>query len=156
MLRETIGLLGKEQTMTASKGPHPSLGTWKLTKSETSRPDLPHPMSGITTITEEGDTIHYVDDQVWSDGQTSKVSIVYKPDENWWPVTGSMLIDSLSVRRLEDGSSESRMKKAESMWELFAPQFRKTEEPQLDISSLLAPATPPSPGKLRQSGSNGT
>ena len=97
--------------MTASKAPHPSLGTWKLTKCETSRPDLPHPVSGIVTITEEGDTIHYDDDHVWSDGQTSKASVVYKVDGNWWPVTGSTLIDSLSARRLEDGSSVAKMKK---------------------------------------------
>jgi hypothetical protein len=41
--------------MTPSKAPLPFLGAWKLTTTESSRPDLPHPASGLTTFTQEED-----------------------------------------------------------------------------------------------------
>jgi hypothetical protein len=97
--------------MTPSKAPLPFLGTWKLAKCESSRPDLPHPTSGITTFTQEEDAIHYSNDGVWSDGRTTKVSAVLQLDGNWCPLTGSMLADSLSFRRLEDGSFEAKGKR---------------------------------------------
>jgi hypothetical protein len=87
------------------------LGTWQLGKCETSRPDLPHPASGITTFTQEQDGIHYSNDAVWSDGRTTKVTAVFQLDGSWHPITGSMLSDSLSFRRLEDGSFEAKGKK---------------------------------------------
>lgn len=97
--------------MTPSKAPFPFLGTWKLAKCESSRPDLPHPTSGITTFTQEEDAIHYSNEGVWSDGRTTKVSAVLQMDGNWYPITGSLLADSLSFRRLEDGSFEAKGKK---------------------------------------------
>jgi hypothetical protein len=97
--------------MTPSKAPLPFLGTWKLATCESSRPDLPHPTSGITTFTQEGDGIHYSNDGVWSDGRTTQVSAVLQLDGDWYPVTGSMLVDSLSLRTAEDGSFEAKGKK---------------------------------------------
>jgi hypothetical protein len=72
---------------------------------------LPHITSGITTFTQKEDGIHYRSDNVWSDGRSSKVSCISQLDGNWCPVTGSMMSDSLCLRRQEDGSLESRMKK---------------------------------------------
>jgi hypothetical protein len=97
--------------MTPSKAPIPFLGTWKLAKCESSRPDLPHPTAGITTFSQEEDGIHYSNDGVWSDGRTSSVSAVFQLDGNWYPVTGSLVADSLSSRLLDDASFEGKMKK---------------------------------------------
>jgi hypothetical protein len=97
--------------MTPSKAPLPFLGAWKLTKCETSRPDLPHPTSGITTFTQEKDAIHYSNEGVWSDGRKAQASAVLQLDGSWYPVTGSLVADSLSIRRLEDGSLEAKMRK---------------------------------------------
>jgi hypothetical protein len=97
--------------MTPSKAPLPFLGTWKLTKCESSHPSLPHPTSGITTFTQEKDAIHYNADTVWSDGQKSKVSALLQMDGTWCPITGSLLADSLSIRTLENGSLEAKMRK---------------------------------------------
>ena len=97
--------------MTPSKARLPFLGTWRLTKCESSRPDLPHPTSGITTFTQKEDAVHYSNDGVWSDGRPAKVSAVLQMDGNWSPVTGSLLADSLSFRSLGDGSFEAKMKK---------------------------------------------
>ena len=97
--------------MTPSRAPLPFLGTWKLTKCETSRPDLPHPTSGITTFTQKEDAVHYSNEGVWSDGRTAKVGAVLQMDGNWSAVTGSLLADSLSFRTLGDGSFEAKMKK---------------------------------------------
>lgn len=97
--------------MTPAKAPLPFLGTWRLTKCECSRPDLPHPVSGITTFTQEKDAVRYSNEGTWSDERTVKVSAILQMDGNWCPVTGSLLTDSLSFRRLDDGSFEAKMKK---------------------------------------------
>ncbi len=97
--------------MTPSKTPLPFLGAWKLTKCETSRPDLPHPTSGTTTFAQQADGIHYSNEGAWSDGRKAKVSALLQLDGSWCPVTGSVLSDSLSFRRLEDGSFDAKMKK---------------------------------------------
>lgn len=97
--------------MTPSKAPLPFLGTWKLTKCESSHPDLPHPTSGVTTFTQEKDAIHYSADTVWSDGRKSNASAVLTLDGSWCTVSGSLVTDSLSLRRLENGSLEAKMRK---------------------------------------------
>ncbi len=97
--------------MTPSKAPLPFLGTWKLTKCESSHPNLPHPTSGITTFAQGKDAIHYSADTVWSDGQKSKVSALLQTDGTWCAITGSLLADSLSIRHLESGSLEAKMRK---------------------------------------------
>ena len=99
--------------MTPSKSPLPILGTWKLTSCESSRPDLPHPVSGITVFTQEGNTIHYSNDGVWSNGRISTASAVLELGDNWYPISGSLLADSLSLRLLPDGSYEARGRKGE-------------------------------------------
>ena len=97
--------------MTPAKSPLPFLGTWKLTKCEPSRPDLPHPVSGTTKTTQETDGIHLNSEGTWSDGRTVKMSVVYQMDGNWYPITGNPLGDSVSVRRLDDLSSEAKIRK---------------------------------------------
>jgi hypothetical protein len=94
--------------MTPSKAPLPFLGTWKLATSESSRPDLPYPTSGLTTFAQEEDGIHYSADSTWSDGRTTNVSALLQLDGTWSPVTGSQLVDSLSFKGLEDGSFEAK------------------------------------------------
>ena len=97
--------------MTPAKAPLPLLGTWSLTKCEASRPDLPHPTSGITTFTQHENAVHYNNAGIWSDGRTAKVSAILQMDGSWCPVTGSLLADSLSFRQLGGGSFEANMKK---------------------------------------------
>lgn len=58
------------------------------------RPDLPHPIGGITTFTQEKDAIYYNNDGVWSDGRASKVSAALQMDGTWFPITGSLVADS--------------------------------------------------------------
>jgi hypothetical protein len=98
--------------MTPSKAPLPFLGTWKLTKCETSRPDLPHPVSSSTTFTQEADAIHYSADTAWSDGRKTHASATLTLDGSWCPITGSQVADSLSLTRGIDGSLEAKMRKA--------------------------------------------
>lgn len=53
--------------MTSTKAPLAFLGKWKLASCKSSRPDLPHPASGITTFTQdEKGAIHYSAESVWS------------------------------------------------------------------------------------------
>ncbi len=87
------------------------MGTWKLATCESSRPDLPHPTSGLITFTQEEDAIHYSNDGVWSDGRTTKVTAILQMDGSWCPVTGSMIADSLSFSHLDDGLFEGKMRK---------------------------------------------
>jgi hypothetical protein len=97
--------------MTPSKAPLPFLGTWKLTKFESSHPNLPHPTSGITTFAPEKDAIHYSAETVWSDGRKTKTEALLQTDGTWCPATGSILADSLSIRVHENGSFEAKMRK---------------------------------------------
>ncbi|MGP0074356.1 MAG: hypothetical protein ACLPWF_20770 [Bryobacteraceae bacterium] len=99
--------------MRSSKATFPLLGTWKITKGESSRPELPHPVSGSTTFAQEDDAIHYSTDGVWSGGRTSHVSAILRLDGNWSPLTGSLVADALSFRPLADGSFEARMRKGD-------------------------------------------
>jgi hypothetical protein len=111
----TILAARKEQSqrnkqMTPSKAPIPFLGTWKLTQCESSQPELPHPVSGITTFTQEGQALRYTNDGVWSDGRTTKVRALLKTDGSWCPITGSLLADALSLT--QDGRSfEAKMRR---------------------------------------------
>jgi uncharacterized membrane protein len=99
--------------MTPTKAPLTFLGKWKLASCKSSRPDLPHPASGITTFTEdEAAAIHYTAETVWSNGHSTKVSAVIHLDGSWRPVTGSMLSDSLSFVAQEDGSFHGKMRKS--------------------------------------------
>ena len=97
--------------MTPSKAPLPFLGTWKLTKCEPTRPDLPHPVSGTTKATQEDDGIHLNSEGTLSDGRAQKMSIVYQMDGSWYPVIGSLMADSVSVRRVDDFSAEAKLRK---------------------------------------------
>ena len=97
--------------MTPSKAPLPFLGTWRLTKVETSRPDLPHPQSGVTTFTQENDIIQYTNDGVWTDGRRTKVTAVLQLDGSLCPITNSMVADALTLRVLDDGTLEVKMKR---------------------------------------------
>ena len=98
--------------MTPSKAPLPFVGTWRLTKCQSSRPDLPHPTSGITTFIQKENAIHYTNDGIWSDGRTAKVTAILHLDGEWCPVNGSLLADSLSFQNLSDGSFEAKLKKS--------------------------------------------
>lgn len=97
--------------MTPATAPIPFLGTWKITKVEASRPDLPHPVSGVTKTTQESDGVHMSSEATWSDGRVVKTTAVYKLDGNWYPVTGSPLADSVSVRVIEGGALEAKLRK---------------------------------------------
>lgn len=97
--------------MTPSQARIPLLGTWKLTKCETSHPHLPHPVSGLVTFAETNSGIHYTNDSVWSDGRTGHVTADLTLDGAWCPVTGSEVADSLSISRQPDGSYDAKMRK---------------------------------------------
>lgn len=99
--------------MTPSPAPLPFLGSWKLIECESSRPDMPHPTSGIAVFTQEDGGIHYNNDSVWSDGRVTKSTVVLNLDGTWSPVSGGVLHDSLSLRHLESGSFEFKMRKGE-------------------------------------------
>lgn len=97
--------------MTPAKSPYPFIGTWKLTSCETSHPNLPYPKSSLTTFAHQKDGIHYRAESTWSDGRETSVHGVFAVDGTWGPVTGSAIADFVSLRIMDDGSTEGRMKK---------------------------------------------
>ena len=62
-------------------------------------------------MTQEPDGLHLTGEQVWSDGRTVKINTVYQMDGKWYPVTGSPIADSVSAKRLDDGSIEAKLRK---------------------------------------------
>jgi hypothetical protein len=97
--------------MTPAQAPLPLVGTWKLTSSATSHPELPHPESSVATFAQEEDGIHYLAETVWSDGRATKSQAVFQLDGNCYPISGSATSDSISLRRLDDRSLFVEMKK---------------------------------------------
>jgi hypothetical protein len=96
--------------MTPSQAPLLYLGTWKLTDCRSTRPELPHPISGIVTFAMEQDALRYHNEGAWSDGRTVTVNAAIPLDGTWCPVAGSLLSDSLSFRSMDAGF-EIRMRK---------------------------------------------
>jgi len=97
--------------MTPSKAPLRFLGTWHLTQCVSSRPDLPHPVSGVTTFTQENDSVHYEAETKWSDGHASHATAALKLDGSWCAVSGSSIADSISFDARGDSSFSVQMRK---------------------------------------------
>ncbi len=68
----------------------------------------------MTTIAQQGDGVLYKAETIWSDGRGTAVEAILKMDGSWCPVSGSALADSVSLRILDDGSFEGKMRKGES------------------------------------------
>lgn len=97
--------------MTVANQPLPFLGTWKVTKCESSSPSLPNLTSGNFAFSQENDAIHYENDGVWSDGRTFKVSCILPLNGDWCAVAGSAAADSASILVI-DGGFETKQRKA--------------------------------------------
>ena len=100
--------------MTAARATLPLSGLWKLTKCESSRPELPHPTAGTAEFTQHDDGIHYINHSEWSHGQITESRVVFHFDGNWYPVAGALMFDSMSGQHLPDGSFEIKMRKGEA------------------------------------------
>jgi hypothetical protein len=88
------------------------LGTWQLTHWQSSHPDIPHPLSGTTSFTREGEVIHYEAETRWSDGRSSSARASLKLDGTWSAVTGSVLADSVSFQQVDDSAFTVDMRKS--------------------------------------------
>ena len=97
--------------MKPAKALLPFLGTWKMTASESTMPDVPYPTAGITTFSQEEDGLHYSFDGVYSQGRAVKVTLVAHLDGNWYPAVGSQVADTISFSIRENGTIEARLKK---------------------------------------------
>jgi len=100
--------------MTPSKAASlPFLGTWKMVNCETSHPHLPHPTRSTTTFADRDGAIDYRAETEWSDGRTTSAHAVFHLDGTWCAVEGSPLADSASLKALDGGAFEGRMKKGD-------------------------------------------
>lgn len=97
--------------MTPSKAPLRFLGTWRLTKCESSHPDRPCPKSRLTTFTQQADFVHYESETVWSDGHTSQVATALHIDGSPSAVTGSALADSANFSITGDSTFKAFLQK---------------------------------------------
>jgi hypothetical protein len=97
--------------MTPAPAPIFLIGTWKAIQVEPSRPDLPHPVGGTVTNVQQDDGIHMTSQATWSDGRAVTTTAAFKMDGEWYPVTGSPLADSVSVRRVDDRTMIATLRK---------------------------------------------
>ena len=97
--------------MTPTQSRLPFLGTWKLTGCEASHPELVHPKAGLTTFAQRENGLDYQSRTAWSDGRETVVTAVFQTDGTWCPVAGSALGDEVSLRLMEDGSAEGRIRR---------------------------------------------
>ncbi len=76
------------------------LGTWKtrFTDVSASAP-IPIPIEAIAAFHKVGDRLLYTADTVYPDGKTARTEATFKVDGQAYPVTGSLLGDSVSFRQ---------------------------------------------------------
>jgi hypothetical protein len=105
-------LLGILVLGTAVWAADPALGTWKLNPAKSAFVPGPKPKSATITYEETADGIKRTGESVDAEGKTSSFTYVAKYDGKDYPVTGSDLYDTISIKRINDHTVESTLKKS--------------------------------------------
>nr|ACN58761.1 hypothetical protein AKSOIL_0116 [uncultured bacterium BLR8] len=111
-LKQIIGalLLAAVLPVMAQTADDPALGTWKLNMAKSSVPASVgiKGMTRVYTLTHDG--ISMVETQQLTAGGTNTITYLFRYDGKETPVTGSKLYDSLSVKEISKGKTESVVK----------------------------------------------
>jgi len=85
----------------------PLLGTWRLNVGASKfPPDLNAPQSQLRIFEQAGDAIKYRSESIDASGTATTSSYTFRYDGKDYPVLGSRVSDTISVRRLSDRSWE--------------------------------------------------
>ena len=91
---------------------NPTLGTWKANIAKSKYTPGPAPKSMTRTVASEGDKVKYTFEGVAADGSPVSYSFTAAYDGKDYPITGSDLYDTITVKRVNDQTAEATLKKS--------------------------------------------
>ena len=95
----------------AVKAAHQQSGTWKMNSGKSKYSPGPAPKSVTLKIESEGDNIKISTDGIDAAGNPTHVAYTAKYDGKDYPVTGSPNADTVAVKRIDAGTTQSTLKK---------------------------------------------
>jgi hypothetical protein len=87
-------------------------GTWELNVEKSRFDPGPAPRSQTRTYESDGQTVHMTSKGVNAEGQETSVEYTASYDGKDAPMTGSPVADTISIRRINETTSEATLKKA--------------------------------------------
>jgi ABC-type transport system substrate-binding protein len=90
----------------------PAIGTWKLNTAKSKYHPGPAPKSATITYEETADGIKRTGESIDADGNKTSFEYTAKYDGKDYPVSGSELFDAIALKRLNDHTVESTLKKS--------------------------------------------
>src|SRR6266545_3748384 len=104
-----FALLGFSATLVAAD---PTVGTWKLNTEKSKYSPGPAPKSATITYEETADGVKRTGESIDADGNKTSFEYTAKYDGKDYPVSGSDLFDAIALKRLNDRTVESTLKKS--------------------------------------------
>ena len=105
----TLLWLGLSSTLLAADA---SLGTWKLNLAKSKYSPGPAPKSATLTLEAAEGAVKRTGESVDAEGKKTSYSWTAKHDGKDYPVTGSERYDAVSLKRIDDHTSEIALKKS--------------------------------------------
>ena len=90
----------------------PAIGTWKLNTAKSKYSPGPAPKSATITFEETADGVKRTGESIDADGNKTSFEYTAKYDGKDYPVSGSDLYDAIALKRLNDHTVESTLKKS--------------------------------------------
>jgi hypothetical protein len=104
--RENAGRRTDGFVMTRPIAPDPTIGVWKLNREKSSFTPGPELKSSVMRIEPWEDGLRMVHDTVFALGNQLHVESAYRLDGRDYGVDGSPIADTVSARRISDGTVE--------------------------------------------------
>jgi hypothetical protein len=104
-----FALFGLAATLVAAD---PTVGTWKLNTAKSKYSPGPAPKSATITYEETADGIKRMGESIDADGNKTSFEYTAKYDGKDYPVSGSDRYDAIALKRLNDHTVESTLKKS--------------------------------------------
>jgi ABC-type transport system substrate-binding protein len=106
---KVFGMLAMGATLWAAD---PMVGTWKLDVAKSKYSPGPAPSSATVTYEETADGIKRSGESINADGTKASFTYTAKYDGKDYPVSGSNLFDTISVKKINDHTVASTLKKS--------------------------------------------
>ena len=104
-----LGTLLLGMTLSAADS---AIGTWKLNAAKSKYTPGPPPKSATITYEQTADGIKRTGESVDAEGKTTSFEYTAKYDGKDYPVTGSDLYDTITLKRINDRTAEATLKKS--------------------------------------------
>jgi hypothetical protein len=86
-------------------------GTWELNVAKSRFDPGPAPRSQTRTYESDGQTVHMTSKGVNAEGQETTVEYTASYDGKDAPITGSPVADTISIKRIDESTTEATLKK---------------------------------------------